>query len=192
MDSDTGTPPCTTVGIGDMSGDVSGNAMLQARTTNLVAAFAHRAIFIDPAPDPQKSYLERRRLFDLPRSSWQDYDRNQISSGGGVFSRAAKEIALSPEACAALGFTAAKAMPDDVIRAILKAPVDLLFFGGIGTYVRASSEGDDAVGDRGNDAVRVSGADVRAKAVGEGANLGRTQPRRIAGASRGIRVNNDA
>src|SRR5258708_38042379 len=111
-------------------------------------------MLMDPAPDAQKSYLERRRLFELPRSSWQDYDRNQISSGGGVFSRAAQEIALSPEACAALGFTAAKAMPDDVIRATLKAAVDPLFFSGIGTYVRASSESDRAVGDRPNDAVR--------------------------------------
>jgi len=192
MDFDIGNTPFTAVGIGDMSGDVFGNAMLQARTTKLVAAFDHRDIFIDPAPDPQKSYLERRRLFDLPRSSWQDYDRNLISSGGGVFSRAAKEIALSPEACSALGFTAAKAMPDDVIRAILKAPVDLLFFGGIGTYVRASSEGDDAVGDRGNDAVRVSGADVRAKVIGEGANLGMTQRGRIEASLHGIRLNTDA
>src|SRR5258708_30539582 len=111
-------------------------------------------MLMDPAPDAQKSYLERRRLFELPRSSWQDYDRNQISSGGGVFSRAAKEIALSPEACAALGFTAAKAMPDDVIRAILKAPVDLLFFGGIGTYVPASSARDHAVRDPRTDPLR--------------------------------------
>src|SRR5258708_36676094 len=108
-------------------------------------------MLMDPAPDAQKSYLERRRLFELPRSSWQDYDRNLISSGGGVFSRAAKEIALSPEACSALGFTAAKAMPHDVIRAILKAPADLLFFGGIRPYVRASSEGDDPGGDPAND-----------------------------------------
>src|SRR5260221_49006 len=163
MDFDIGNTPVTAVGIGDMSGDVFGNAILQARTTKLVAAFDHRDIFIDPAPDPQKSYLERRRLFDLPRSSWQDYDRNQISSGGGGFSRAAKEIALSPDGCAWLGFTAGNAGPDGVIRASLKTAQGFFLFGRIGTYVRASSEGDDAVGDRGNDAVRVSGADVRAK-----------------------------
>ena len=192
MDLDISNTPFTAVGIGDMSGDVFGNGMLQARTMKLIAAFDHRDIFIDPAPDPEKSFHERRRLFDLPRSSWQDYDRNLMSRGGGVFSRATKEIALSPEACSAFGFTAAKATPDDVIRAILKAPVDLLFFGGIGTYVRASSEGDDAVGDRGNDPVRVTGADIRAKVIGEGANLGMTQRSRIEAALRGIRLNTDA
>ncbi|TMJ89403.1 MAG: NAD-glutamate dehydrogenase [Alphaproteobacteria bacterium] len=192
MDFDIGNTPFTAVGIGDMSGDVFGNAMLQARTMKLVAAFDHRDVFIDPAPDPEKSFLERRRLFDVPRSSWQDYDRNLISRGGGVFSRAMKEITLSSEACSALGFTAAKATPDDVIRAILRAPVDLLFFGGIGTYVRASSESDDAVGDRGNDAVRVTGAEVRAKVIGEGANLGMTQRGRIEASLRGIRLNTDA
>src|SRR5437016_6358302 len=192
MDFDIGNTPFTAVGIGDMSGDVFGNAMQQARTMKLVAAFDHRDIFIDPAPDPERGFLERRRLFDVPRSSWQDYDRNLISRGGGVFSRAMKEITLSPEACSALGFTAAKAMPDDVIKAVLKAPVDLLFFGGIGTYVRASSETDDAVGDRGNDAVRVTGAEVRAKVIGEGANLGMTQRGRIEASLRGIRLNTDA
>src|SRR5262249_8055318 len=129
--------PFTVVGVGDMSGDVFGNGMLRARTIKLVAAFDHRDIFIDPAPDPEKSFTERQRLFELPRSSWQDYDRALISKGGGVFSRASKEVALSPEARAALAFAAAKATPDEVIKAILKAPVDLLFFGGIGTYVRA-------------------------------------------------------
>src|SRR5262245_18296911 len=163
MDVDITKTPFTVVGVGDMSGDVFGNAMLQARTIRLVAAFDHRDIFIDPAPDPQTSFAERRRLFDLPRSSWQDYDRKLISGGGGVFSRATKVIALSSEARAALGLASPKTTRHEVIRAILKAPVDLLFFVGIGTYVRASSEGDDAVGDRGNDALRVIGAELRAK-----------------------------
>jgi glutamate dehydrogenase len=192
MDVDIAKTPFTVVGVGDMSGDVFGNAMLRAPTIKLVAAFDHRDIFIDPAPNPETSYGERRRLFDLPRSSWQDYDRSLISRGGGVFSRAAKEIALSPEARSALGFAAEKATPDDVIRAVLKAPVDLLFFGGIGTFVRASSEADDAVGDRGNDAVRVTGAEIRAKVIGEGANLGMTQRGRIEASLRGIRLNTDA
>jgi len=192
MDVDIGATPFIVVGVGDMSGDVFGNGMLRARTIKLVAAFDHRDIFIDPAPDPEKSFAERQRLFDLPRSSWQDYDRTLISKGGGVFSRASKEVALSPEARAALGFAAAKATPDEVIKAILKAPVDLLFFGGIGTYVRASSESDDAVGDRGNDAVRVTGAEIRAKVIGEGANLGMTQRGRIEAALRGVKLNTDA
>jgi glutamate dehydrogenase len=192
MDVDIGKTPFIVVGIGDMSGDVFGNAMLQARTIKLVAALDHRDIFIDPAPDPETSFRERRRLFELPRSSWQDYDRGLISRGGGVFSRALKEIALSPEARSALGFAAAKATPHEVIRAILKAPVDLLFFGGIGTYVRASSEGDDAVGDRSNDALRVTGAELRAKVIGEGANLGMTQRGRIEASLRGVRLNTDA
>jgi glutamate dehydrogenase len=192
MDVDIAKTPFTVVGVGDMSGDVFGNAMLQARTIRLVAAFDHRDIFIDPAPDPQTSFAERRRLFDLPRSSWQDYDRKLISVGGGVFSRATKEIALSPEARSALGLAAPKATPHEVIRAILKAPVDLLFFGGIGTYVRAAFEADDAVGDRGNDALRVTGAELRAKVIGEGANLGMTQRGRIEASLRGIRLNTDA
>jgi glutamate dehydrogenase len=192
MDVDIAKTPFTVIGVGDMSGDVFGNAMLRAPTIKLIAAFDHRDIFIDPAPNPETSYGERRRLFDLPRSSWQDYDRSVISRGGGVFSRAAKEIALSPEARSALGFAAEKAAPDDVIRAILKAPVDLLFFGGIGTFVRASSEADDAVGDRGNDAIRVTGAEIRAKVIGEGANLGMTQRGRIEASLRGIRLNTDA
>ncbi|HEY6602019.1 MAG TPA: NAD-glutamate dehydrogenase [Xanthobacteraceae bacterium] len=192
MNVDIAKTPFTVVGVGDMSGDVFGNAMLRAPTIKLIAAFDHRDIFIDPAPNPETSYGERRRLFDLPRSSWQDYDLSLVSRGGGVFSRAAKEIALSPEARSALGFAAEKATPDDVIRAILKSPVDLLFFGGIGTFVRASSEADDAVGDRGNDGVRVTGAEIRAKVIGEGANLGMTQRGRIEASLRGIRLNTDA
>jgi glutamate dehydrogenase len=192
MDVDVAAAPFTVVGVGDMSGDVFGNGMLRERTIKLVAAFDHRDIFIDPAPDPRRSFEERRRLFDLPRSSWQDYDRALISKGGGVFSRALKEIALSPEARAVLGFTEAKATPQEVIKAVLKAPVDLLFFGGIGTYVRASTETDDAVGDRANDPVRIAGADIRAKVIGEGANLGMTQRGRIEAALNGIRLNTDA
>src|SRR5262249_20628741 len=165
MDVDIGKTPFTVVGIGDMSGDVFGNGMLRERTIRLLAAFDHRDIFIDPAPDPEKSFAERARLFALPRSSWQDYDRALISKGGGVFSRGMKEIALSLEAQAALGFAKAKATPQEVMQAILKAPADLLFFGGIGTYVRASTETDDAVGDRANDAIRIRGADLRVKVI---------------------------
>jgi glutamate dehydrogenase len=192
MDVDIGKTPFTAVGVGDMSGDVFGNGMLRERTIKLVAAFDHRDIFIDPAPDPDRSFAERQRLFDLPRSSWQDYDRALISTGGGVFSRSMKEITLSKEAQAALGFAKGKATPQDVVRAILAAPVDLLFFGGIGTYVRASTETDDAVGDRGNDPIRLTGAQLRVKVIGEGANLGMTQRGRIEAALRGIRLNTDA
>ncbi len=192
MDRDIGKAPFTVVGVGDMSGDVFGNGMLREETTKLVAAFDHRDIFIDPAPDPQKSFKERKRLFELPRSSWQDYDKGLISAGGGVFPRTLKEITLSPEAQAAIGFDKAKATPQEVMSAILKAPVDLLFFGGIGTYVRAGGETDEAVGDRANDAIRVSGADLRCKVVGEGANLGMTQRGRIEAAAAGVRLNTDA
>jgi glutamate dehydrogenase len=182
----------TCVGVGDMSGDVFGNGLLREKTTKLIAAFDHRDIFIDPTPDPEKTFAERQRLFDLPRSSWQDFDKSLISAGGGVFSRSLKEIDLSPEAQQALGFQRAKATPQQVMNAILKAPVDLLFFGGIGTYIRASSEGDDAAGDRANDAIRIAGKDLRCKVVGEGANLGMTQRGRIEAANAGIRLNTDA
>ena len=192
MDIDIGKTPFTCVGVGDMSGDVFGNGMLRERTTKLVAAFDHRDIFIDPSPDAGKAFDERQRLFDLPRSSWQDYNKALISKGGGVFSRSHKEIDLSPEAQAAIGLSKAKATPQEVMRAILKAPVDLLFFGGIGTYVRAASEGDEAAGDRANDAIRITGADLRCKVVGEGANLGMTQRGRIEAARRKIRLNTDA
>lgn len=192
MDVNIGTMPFTCVGVGDMSGDVFGNGLLREMTTRLVAAFDHRDIFIDPDPDPARSFHERKRLFELPRSSWQDYDKSLISAGGGVYSRALKEIVLSPQAQAAIGFGKAKATPQEVMHAILKAPADLLFFGGIGTYVRASAETDDAVGDRANDAIRVTGADLRCKVVGEGANLGMTQRGRIEAALRGVRLNTDA
>jgi glutamate dehydrogenase len=192
MDVDITKTPFTVAGIGDMSGDVFGNGMLREKTIKLVAAFDHRDIFLDPNPDLEKSFSERQRLFDLPRSSWQDYDKALISPGGGVFSRAAKEIALSAEMRALLGLTAEKATPQVVIKAILKMQADLLWFGGIGTYVRASHESDEAVGDRANDAIRVSAADLRCKVVGEGANLGVTQLGRIEAANRGLRLNTDA
>ncbi len=192
MDIDIGATPFTAVGVGDMSGDVFGNGLLREMTTKLIAAFDHRDIFIDPDPDPTRSFGERKRLFELPRSSWQDYDKALISAGGGIYSRALKEIALSAQAQAAIGLAKAKATPQEVMNAILKAPADLLFFGGIGTYVRASTETDDAAGDRANDAIRVSGADLRCKVVGEGANLGMTQRGRIEAAMRGVRLNTDA
>src|ERR1700730_9790437 len=192
MNVDIAGTPFTVAGVGDMSGDVFGNGMLREKTIKLVAAFDHRDIFIDPDPDPEKSLAERRRLFDLPRSSWQDYDKTLISGGGGVFPRSAKEIKLSPPVQALLGLAADKATPQEVMHAILQAPVDLLFFGGIGTYVRASVETDDAVGDRANDPIRVTGKELRAKVVGEGANLGMTQRGRIEAAQRGVRLNTDA
>ena len=192
MDIDIGTTPFTAVGVGDMSGDVFGNGMLCERTTRLIAAFDHRDIFIDPNPDPESSYDERKRMFELPRSSWQDYDRAKISAGGGVYSRALKEIELTPQAQTALGFSQSKATPQQVMKAILKSPVDLLFFGGIGTYLRASAETDEAAGDRANDAVRVTPPDLRCKVIAEGANLGLTQRGRIEAGAHGVRLNTDA
>jgi glutamate dehydrogenase len=192
MDIDVGATQFTAAGVGDMSGDVFGNGMLRERTIKLVAAFDHRDIFIDPTPDPERSFRERARLFDLSRSSWQDYNKDYISAGGGVYPRSAKEVALSKEARALLGITAEKVTPQDVIRAILGLDVDLLWFGGIGTYIRASSESDEAVGDRVNDPVRITAADLRCKVIGEGANLGMTQRGRVEAAMRGIRLNTDA
>jgi len=174
-----------------MSGDVFGNGMLLARTIKLVAAFDHRDIFLDPSPDPAASHAERRRLFELPRSSWQDYNKDLISAGGGVFSRAAKEIGLSPQAQQLLALPP-KVTPQDVMRAILRMSVDLLWFGGIGTYVRASHETDDMAGDRANDAIRATAAELKCRVVGEGANLGMTQRGRIEASLRGIKLNTDA
>jgi glutamate dehydrogenase len=191
MDIDIGVKPFTAVGVGDMSGDVFGNGMLREETTRLLAAFDHRDIFIDPDPDPKAAFAERKRLFDLPRSSWQDYNKSLISKGGGVFPRSSKEIKLSPEAQKAIGVPE-NVTPQALMKAILKMPADLLFFGGIGTYVRASNETDEAVGDRANDAIRITGSDLRAKVVGEGANLGMTQRGRIEAALQGIRLNTDA
>lgn len=192
MDVDIQTKPFLVVGVGDMSGDVFGNGMLLSPATRLVAAFDHRDIFLDPKPDAAIAMRERARLFALPRSSWQDYDRAAISLGGGVYSRAAKSISLSPQAQALLEMDRSEATPDEVLTAILRAPVDLLWFGGIGTYVRATDETDEQVGDRANDAVRVTAVDLRCKVIGEGANLGLTQRARIEASRRGVRMNTDA
>ena len=191
-DVDIQATPFTVAGVGDMSGDVFGNGMLLARTIKLVAAFDHRDIFVDPDPDPEIAFHERRRLFELPRSSWRDYDKMRISPGGGVYPRSAKEITLSHEAKALLGLPSVKATPQQVMAAILRLDTDLLWFGGIGTYVRASHESDDQVGDRTNDPIRVAAAELRCKVIGEGANLGVTQKGRIEAAARGIRLNSDA
>ncbi len=174
---DVQTDPITVVGIGDMSGDVFGNGMLRSEAIRLVAAFDHPDIFIDPTPDEARSYAERQRLYDTPRSSWQDYDRSLISEGGGVWSRTAKTVPLSPP---------------ELLHALLKAPVDLLWFGGIGTYVKAREESNTDVGDRANDAIRVDGDEVGARVVGEGGNLAMTQRGRIAYSRRGGRCNTDA
>ena len=184
----------TAVGVGDMSGDVFGNGMLLSEHTRLVAAFDHRDIFIDPAPDAASSFAERRRLFGLPRSSWQDYDESLISAGGGVFSRRNKSIELTPEIREALGIegSVARLSPPELVSAILRAPVDLLYNGGIGTYVKASTETNAEVGDKANDVLRVNGEDLRARIVGEGGNLGLTQRGRIEAARAGVIVNTDA
>lgn len=190
---DQATEDFTCVGIGDMSGDVFGNGMLLSRHIKLVAAFNHRHVFVDPNPDPETSWQERRRLFNLSRSSWGDYDSSLISEGGGVWDRTLKSIPVSPHMHEALGIDASvnRMTPDDLISAILRAPVDLLWNGGIGTYVRATSETDAQVGDRANDPVRVTAKDVRAKAAGEGGNLGWTQAGRIEYARNGGRINTD-
>lgn len=182
----------TAVGIGDMSGDVFGNGMLLSSNLQLIAAFNHQHIFIDPTPDAASSFKERQRLFALPRSSWKDYDAALISRGGGVFERTAKQITLSPEAKKALGIERESLTPDELIKAILAAPVDLLWNGGIGTYVKAEEESHEQVGDRTNNAVRVNGKELRCKVVGEGGNLGFTQKGRIEYARAGGRINTDA
>ncbi len=191
MNVDIQATPFTVAGVGDMSGDVFGNGMLLSKATKLVAAFDHRDIFIDPDPDPAASFEERQRLFNLPRSSWQDYDRAKISKGGGVYSRSEKYIALPAEALKLLG-VGASVTPAEIMAAILKAPVDLLWFGGIGTYVRGSGETGAQVNDKANDAIRVAARDVQAKVIGEGANLGVTQRGRIEFALQGGRINTDA
>ncbi len=192
MGIDTQTTEFTAVGIGDMSGDVFGNGMLLSRHLRLLAAFDHRHIFIDPAPDAGRSFGERERLFKLPRSSWADYDAELISKGGGIYPRSAKSIALSGEARSALGIEAEALQPNELVAALLKAPVDLLYNGGIGTYVKSSRQSHAEAGDRANDAVRVDGRDLRCKVVAEGGNLGFTQLGRIEYALVGGRICTDA
>ena len=183
----------TCVGVGDMSGDVFGNGMLLSKHIRLVAAFDHRHVFLDPNPDPARSWIERERLFNLPRSSWEDYDRSLISPGGGVHPRSAKAIPLTPEVRAALAIESdvESMSPNELMNAILKAPVDLLWNGGIGTYVKSSVESHADVGDRANNGLRVDGRELRCKAVGEGGNLGLTQRGRIEAASVGVLLNTD-
>jgi glutamate dehydrogenase len=183
----------TCIGIGDMSGDVFGNGLLCSDKTRLVAAFDHRDIFLDPTPDPAKSFAERKRLFELPRSSWQDYDKELISEGGGVYARSLKKIRLTPQVCEVLDIDAAveTMTPQELMKAILQAPVDLLWNGGIGTYVKGSGETHADAGDKANDPIRVDGTDLRVRCVGEGGNLGLTQAGRIEYAAAGGRINTD-
>jgi glutamate dehydrogenase len=194
MGVDTQSEDFTVAGVGDMSGDVFGNGMLLSHHIRLIAAFDHRHIFIDPNPDAERSWTERQRLFDLPRSSWEDYDTSLISEGGGVFSRQQKSIRITPQMRAALGLQgdADEMTPPALMKAIMQAPVDLWFNGGIGTYIKAESESDAEVGDRANDTVRVNGNQVRAKVIGEGGNLGVTSLGRIEFDLCGGRINTDA
>ena len=191
MGIDVQTESVRVAGCGDMSGDVFGNGMLLSKAIKLVAAFDHRHIFIDPDPDPASSWAERERMFNLPRSSWDDYDRKVMSKGGMIVSRSQKSIDLTPQAQAALGIDQATIDPTSLITAILKAPVDLLWFGGIGTYIKASHQTNAQVGDPANDALRVDARDVRAKVIGEGANLAINQAGRIEFATQGGRINTD-
>ena len=188
---DVQTDQMTVTGVGDMSGDVFGNGMLLSKAIKLVAAFDHRHIFIDPDPDPETSWAERKRLFELARSTWDDYDRSKISAGGGVYPRTQKSIPLSKEARAALGVDFATVDPATLMNAILRAPVDLLWFGGIGTYVKASTQTDADVGDPANDAIRADASELRVRVIGEGANLAITQAGRIEFAEDGGRINTD-
>ena len=192
MNIDIQTQPVRVIGIGDMSGDVFGNGMLLSKCLKIVAAFDHRDIFIDPDPDPETSWNERQRLFQLPRSSWNDYDSSLISEGGGVFSRQLKSVPLSAQMKELTKLTQDAVTPNELIRAILKAEADLLWFGGIGTYIRASSETNDDAGDRANDAIRIEAPELNLSVIGEGANLGMTQLARIEFARNGGRVNSDA
>ena len=191
LDMDPAVDEFTAVGIGDMSGDVFGNGMLLSDKIRLVAAYDHRHVFIDPSPDAATSFEERKRLFELPSSSWDDYDRSKLSEGGGVYPRTAKSIALSPQAREALGTDEERAAPTDLIRAILRAPVDLLWNGGIGTLVKASDETDADAADRASDAIRVDARQLRARVVGEGGNLGFTRRARVEYSEHGGRINAD-
>jgi glutamate dehydrogenase len=192
MGRDVQTQGFTVVGIGDMSGDVFGNGLLRSCQTRMLAAFDHRHIFLDPDPDPEASFDERARLFSLPRSSWADYDAAKISPGGGVFPREAKILNLSAQVRERFNLETDRMTPAELIRLLITAPVDLLWFGGIGTYVKAAAETSLEVGDRANDALRVDGRDLRCKVIGEGANLGMTQRGRIECALAGVRLNTDA
>ena len=192
MGRDCQTEAFTCIGVGDMSGDVFGNGMLLSRKTKLIAAFDHRHVLLDPEPDAERSFGERQRLFELPRSSWGDYNRELLSKGGGIYPRTVKEIVLSDEVRALTGLTVARVAPADLIKALLRAPVDLLFFGGIGTFIKAEAQSNNDVGDRTNDTLRVNGKEVQAKIIGEGANLGATQLGRIEYARAGGRINTDA
>ena len=191
---DTQTEEFTVVGVGDMSGDVFGNGMLLSEQIRLVAAFDHRHVFLDPTPDAATSYAERQRLFEVPRSSWADYDESLISEGGGVYPRTAKSVPVSPQVRQALGLAddVQSMTPNELLSAVLKAPVDLLWNGGIGTYVKATQETHAQIGDRANDAIRVDGADLRVRVVGEGGNLGLSQRGRVEAAEAGVHVNTDA
>ncbi len=193
LGTDIQRTPFTVTGVGDMSGDVFGNGMLLSKEIKLLAAFDHRHIFVDPSPDAAASLAERKRLFDQPRSSWMDYDHKLLSAGGGIYDRTAKSIEISAEACAALGIERAAALtPVELMRAVLKAPVDLLYFGGIGTYVKAASESHFDAGDRANDGLRIDAHELRARVIGEGANLGFTQRGRVEAALAGHKINTDA
>lgn len=192
MNRDIQSEPFTAAGVGDMSGDVFGNGMLLSKATKVVAAFDHRDIFIDPDPDPAITWKERKRLFDMGRSSWKDYNTDLISKGGGVFSRQLKSIPLSAQIKKLLNISKSAATPQEVMMAILKMDVDLLWFGGIGTYIRATTETDADAGDRANDHIRITAPDVGARVIGEGANLGLTQLARIEFNKKGGRCNSDA
>jgi glutamate dehydrogenase len=192
LGKDIQSQPTTVIGVGDMSGDVFGNGMLLSKALRLIGAFDHRHIFIDPDPDPLVGWAERKRLFDLPASSWNDYDRAKISAGGGVWPRTLKSIPLSAQLRAALDLKAESASPAEVMTAILKCRAELLYLGGIGTYVKASHQSNAEVGDKANDAIRIDGRELRCKVVGEGANLGLTQAGRIEFALAGGRIDTDA
>ena len=193
LNRDCQTQDFTCVGIGDMSGDVFGNGMMLSEHTLLLAAFDHRHVFLDPNPDPARSFVERTRMFDVPRSSWDDYDKSLISAGGGVYPRSAKSIPISPEVRVALGLKAdvEHMAPNDLLSAVLKAPVDLLWNGGIGTYIKSTAETHADVSDRANNGLRINGAEVRAKIIGEGGNLGMTQKGRVEAAQKGVLLNTD-
>ncbi len=192
MGKDIQSEDFTAIGVGDMSGDVFGNGMLLSKHTKLVAAFNHLDIFIDPNPDPAKSFKERKRMFALPRSTWQDYDQSLISKGGGVFSRQDKAIPLSDEMKALTGLSSDTVTPNELMHALLKSPTELLWFGGIGTYIKSQAQSHADAGDKANDPIRVNGEDIKAKVIGEGANLGATQAGRIEYAQKGGRLNTDA